>query len=208
MICRIANPNRQNQKLVSDQFERCFALGLKPQNHFLLFMYGLKPVPFKPTLSPKIEFFKRAQKAESKWHGSKIRSVVTPVQDAFAHDVVEADGDEAEVDEHFPKAEEARAGDVWELAIDDGPGHHENHFHVEEDKEDGDEIEANAEAALSVACGLNAAFIGGQFDFGVAMAANEPRGDDDCDAKENGGENLQEERKILPVIRSRIHRPA
>ncbi len=117
---------------------------------------------------------------------------MAPVQDSFAHDVVEADGDEAEVDEHLPKAEEAGAGDVWELAIDDGPGHHENHLHVEEDREDGDQIEADAEAALSVAGGLNAALVGGQFDFGVAMAAYELRGDGDSDAKENGGKNLQE----------------
>ncbi len=40
---------------------------------------------------------------------SEIRFVLAPVQDAFAHDVVEADGDKAEVDEHLPEAEETGA---------------------------------------------------------------------------------------------------
>jgi hypothetical protein len=48
-------------------------------------------------------------------HKLKIALVVGPVQDALLPDVEEADGDEAEIDEHLPEAEESRAGDGWEL---------------------------------------------------------------------------------------------
>ncbi len=59
-------------------------------------------------------------------------------------------------------------------AIDDGPGHHEDHFHVEEDEENCDQVEADAEAAAGVADGLNAALVGSELDAGIAMAADEP----------------------------------
>jgi hypothetical protein len=98
---------------------------------------------------------------------------VAPVQDPFAHDVVESDGHKAEVDEHLPKAEEAVAGDVRKLAVDDGPGHHEDHFHIEEDEENGDQIEAHAEAALRIANGLNAALVGVELDLGSWPSLNE-----------------------------------
>src|SRR5271165_137859 len=59
------------------------------------------------------------------WLMLKVRLVLAPVEDAFAHDVIKADGDEAEVDNHLPEAEELRtAGELRKLAVDHGPGHH------------------------------------------------------------------------------------
>ena len=40
-------------------------------------------------------------------HYSKARLVVRPVEDALLPDVEETDGDEADVDQHLPEAEEA-----------------------------------------------------------------------------------------------------
>src|ERR1700757_5058057 len=65
--------------------------------------------------------------------GLEVRFVVGPVEDALLGDVEEADGDEGEVDEPLPEAEEARAGDGGETAVDDGPGENEDGFDVEED---------------------------------------------------------------------------
>src|SRR5208337_3243735 len=91
---------------------------------------------------------------------SEIRFVLTPVQDALAHDVVKTDGHEAQVNKHLPEPEEAgAAGERGQAAVDDGPGHHEDHFHVEQDEEDGDQIKAHTEAAAGVAHSLNAALI-------------------------------------------------
>ena len=63
-----------------------------------------------------------------------------------------------------------------EMAVNDRPGHHEHRFHVEQDEEDGDQVKADAEAAAGVAGGHDAALIGGELGFGVAMAAHKPGG--------------------------------
>src|ERR1039458_5363510 len=131
----------------------------------------------------------------------QIRFVAAPVQDAFTCYVIEADSHEAEVDQHLPEAEEPGAGDVRELAVDDGPGHHEDHFHVEEDKQNRDQVEAYAEAALRVADGLNAALVCVELHLGVAMATDKPRGRNHSRSKENRGKNLHQQWEILPEIR-------
>ena len=94
--------------------------------------------------------------------GSYIRGLPCrgPVEDAFLPDVEEADGDEAEVDEHLPEAEQARAGDGGQTAEDDRPGQHEDGFHIEQDEEHGDHVEADGEAAAGVADGVHAALVG------------------------------------------------
>jgi len=91
----------------------------------------------------------------------------------FFYDVEEADCDETEVDDHLPETEETRAGDDGKLTVDDGPGHHEDYFNVEEDEQHRNHIEADAEAAARIAYRLDAALVGGQLGLGIAMAANE-----------------------------------
>jgi len=89
---------------------------------------------------------------------SEIRLVTAPVQDAFTNDVIQTDGDKAEINEHFPEAKEAGAGNFRQLAVDDGPGHHEDRFHIEEDEQNGNKVVANAESGTRVADRLNPPF--------------------------------------------------
>ena len=62
------------------------------------------------------------------------------------------------------------------------------------DAEHRDHVKAHAESPASIADGLDAALIGRQLDFGVAMAADEPGGRDHAGAHGEGHNNLQEER--------------
>src|ERR1017187_8504352 len=71
----------------------------------------------------------------------EVPPILTPVEDALAHDVIEADGDKVQVNDHLPKAKEALTCDLRKFAVDDGPGHHEAHLDVEQDEQDGDQVE-------------------------------------------------------------------
>src|ERR1022692_866869 len=130
----------------------------------------------------------------------KVRLVQAPVEYALADDVVESDGDKAQVNQHLPKAEKPLACDRGKFAVDDRPGHHEDHFHIEQDEEHGNHIEAHAESAASIAHRYDAALVGGQFGGGVAMPANKKRGRDHRQADQEGGKDLHRQRQILPVI--------
>src|SRR5580704_7403652 len=105
----------------------------------------------------------------------KVRPVLAPVQDAFAHNVVETDGDKAEIDQHLTEAEEARAArERGQAAIDHRPRHHKHHFYIEEDEENRHQIKAHAETPARVAGSLNTAFVGSELDRSIAMAAHKP----------------------------------
>ena len=102
-------------------------------------------------------------RAEAGSYMLEVPLVVGPVEDAFLLDVEEADGDESQVDEHLVEAEHAGAGDGRQAALDDGPGKHEDSFNIEEDEEHRDHVEADGEAAASIADGVHAALVGPGF---------------------------------------------
>jgi hypothetical protein len=61
-------------------------------------------------------------------------------------------------------------------------------------------IKAHAEASPGVAYGNNAALIRSQLHGGVAVPADKPRGDDHEGRNPKRDNDMQEERKILPVV--------
>ena len=70
--------------------------------------------------------------------------------------IYEAHGQNAKEHHHRPIAVEP------EIAQGDGPGKKEAHFKVENDEEDGDEIEAHVELHARIIEGVEAAFVGGK----------------------------------------------
>src|SRR6185437_17181383 len=103
----------------------------------------------------------------------EVSLVFGPVQDALLPYIEKADGNEAEVHEHLPEAEEARAGERGQAAEDDGPGKHEDCFHIEEDEEHCHHVEADGEAAARIANGIHAALVGAEFGTRVFVPADE-----------------------------------
>src|SRR5579862_386457 len=136
---------------------------------------------------------------------SEVRLIPAPVQDAFSYDVVKPDPDEPEVDQHFPESEKSRTGDLRQSAVDDGPRHHENRFHVEEDKQNRYQVETHTEAAPSIPNSLNAAFIRVEFRLGIAVTADEPGSRNHGHTHKNGDANLQKQGQVLPVVWDRVH---
>src|SRR4051794_32883426 len=70
--------------------------------------------------------------------------------------IYEADGEHAKEDHHGPEAEMA------ELAERDRPGEQECDFQIENDEQNGDEVEAHVELHARVVEGVEPAFVGGQ----------------------------------------------
>ena len=63
-----------------------------------------------------------------------------------------------------------------ELAERDGPGEQERHFEVEDDEQDGDQIEAHVELHARVVEGVEAAFVGRElFRIGLLVGDQERR---------------------------------
>src|SRR5690242_7059774 len=108
-----------------------------------------------------------------------------PLQRPLLPLIYEADGEHAKEEHHRPEAEMA---DVVEH---DRPGKQEADLEVEDDEEDGNEVEANVELHARVVEGVEAAFVGGQlFGIGLRIGDDERHGqqhkaDDKGDSDEN-----------------------
>ena len=89
--------------------------------------------------------------------------------------------------------------------VDDRPGQHEDGFHVEQDEQHGDHVEADGEAAAGVADGVHAALIGAQLGAGALVLAEEERRAHHAAGEPQRNEDLQHERNVLPDVGVRLH---
>src|SRR6185437_7198697 len=128
-----------------------------------------------------------------------------PVEDALFPDIEEAHQHKSEIDQHLPEAEETGAGDVRQLAINDGPGKHENGLHIEEDEQHGDHVKANGKTPPRIAlCGYSA-LVGGQLGFGAVTPSDEPGTRRHRAAQPHGHDNLYQQRDVVPRIGMGLH---
>src|SRR4029450_7043403 len=96
-------------------------------------------------------------RAKSPTVSTSVNDLSVPFQRPLLPLIYEADGQNAKEHHHRPEAISA------DLAEDDGPGEQETHLEIENDEEDGDQIEAHVEFHARVIEGVEAAFVGGQF---------------------------------------------
>ena len=75
------------------------------------------------------------------------------------------------------------------------------HLDVYKRQQHGHHIEAHAESSAGIAHSHNSALVGGQLGRRIAMPSDEPGGYDHSQPKPERCKNLQEQRKILPVVR-------
>src|SRR5450755_907243 len=80
-----------------------------------------------------------------------------PFERALLPFVDEADGEHAKEDHHRPEANEP------DLAERHRPRKEERHFEIENDEQDGDQVEAHVELHARVVEGVDPAFVSGQF---------------------------------------------
>ena len=102
-------------------------------------------------------------------------------------------------------AKKAAHAERRQPAVDYRPGKNEDRFHVEEDKEHCDHVEADGKSAASVAEDGNAAFIGCKLGFGILVASNEPGTGDHANAHAYHNNDLNEQRQIIPEVILRMH---
>src|SRR5262245_53639959 len=83
--------------------------------------------------------------------------MLLPLQGAAAPDVGQAEDDDGEEDPHLHEAGRAEGSE------DNGPGDQEHRLDVEEDEQDGDEVEMDAEALARAGADRDSALIGVEF---------------------------------------------
>src|SRR5215831_2801568 len=84
--------------------------------------------------------------------------------------IYEADGEDAKEDHHRPEAEGA------DLVEHHGPREQEGHFEIEDDEQDGDQVEAHVELHTRVVEGVEAALVSRQlFRIGLLVGDDERR---------------------------------
>src|ERR1700684_3157091 len=130
----------------------------------------------------------------------EVSLVGGPVEDAFFPDVEDTEHDESEGNEHFPESEEARSGDMRQLAVDHGPGKHENGFHIEKDEKHRNHIEADGKPAAGIAFNGDAALVRFQLLFDVAMASDKPGHTHHAAGQGNHDYDLHQQREIVPDV--------
>src|SRR5207344_2990770 len=110
-----------------------------------------------------------------------------PFQRPLLPFIYEPDGEDAKEHHHRPEAEKT------DLAEDDRPGKQEGHFKVENDEENGNEVEAHIEFHARVIERVEAALAGGEF-FGIRLPIrDDERGDQQrkADAERDSDEDNQ-----------------
>src|SRR6202035_4632538 len=127
----------------------------------------------------------------------EVSLVVCPVKDALLPDIKEADGDEAEVDQHLVEAEHARAGDGGQAAEDDRPRKHEDGLDIEQDEEHRDHVEADSEAAPRIADHVHAALVRAGLGAGVFVLADEEGSPHHSAGQSKSNQDLKHEWKVV-----------
>src|SRR5579864_7716216 len=84
----------------------------------------------------------------------KLTQLSHPLQCALLPDPDVTDDQDAEEDEHLEQSEQAKCLELH------GPGKEENRLHIEDHKQDGNNIVANGVAASRAVDRINAAFVG------------------------------------------------
>src|SRR5262249_31903957 len=103
--------------------------------------------------------------------------------------IYEAHGEDAKEHHHRPIAVEP------EITEHDGPGKEKAHFEVEDDEQNGDEIEAHVELHARIVEGVKAALVGGEL-LRIGRLVGDHEGHDqqrDHDGKRNRDENHERE---------------
>src|SRR6185312_1650326 len=114
-----------------------------------------------------------------------------PLQRPLLPLIYEADGQDAKEEHHRPEAEMADA------AEHDRPGEQEADFEVEDDEEDGDEVEAHVELHARVVEGVEAALVGGElFRVGLRIGDEEGRREQD-EADDEGDGDEDDEGQVI-----------
>src|SRR6201986_4700480 len=91
------------------------------------------------------------------------------------------------------------------MAGDDCPGQQEDDFHVEQDEQHRDYVEADREAAACIAFGNDAALIGLEFGDGTAMLADKEGAAHHARSQSYRGKNLHEQGKVVPEVMGCLH---
>ncbi len=108
-----------------------------------------------------------------------------PFEIAETPEVDVADHDDGEEDEHVDE------GGGAEFLEDGGPGVEEGDFDIEDEEDEGDDVEAEIELDPALAEGEFAAFVGGEF-VGVGDAGAQEAADGEVEEDEEGAEGEED----------------
>lgn len=111
---------------------------------------------------------------------------LVPVQISLDPHIGESDNKDQEKDCHFHKSKKPQ------LTIDQGPRKEHNDFHVENEKDKGDDVEADVEPHPGVADWFFAAFIGSIL-FGIRSVGPEDPGRNQAAGDKHGSEDEEDE---------------
>src|SRR6185312_13017788 len=134
-----------------------------------------------------------------------------PVERAFLPYIEKADQHDADVHQHLPESEHARAEVAGagiqggrnlcrQFAINHCPGNQEDRLNVEKNEQHGNHVKLDGEALASIARAHHAAFVSSHFGAAVAMFAEQRRERHHASGDKAGDHDLHEQRDVIGVI--------